>query len=221
MKKLISSVIILILIFCCAVPCLAADTTLTNEKRTASMEVSAQYICIYEEQDGYTVADGEGGVYTAVTDSGLKIIVRTGEQGDYRLVVHEITEQDKAAAAWFKALFAGSKNIAPLDIFLIDENGNRFELPADAEITLEGLKGDQYVVGLSGGRKNRIAAAVANGKITFKAVGSDYYVVVTPAAQSDQPQTGDMALPLLWLSMMLASFLGLALAIKAYSKKEG
>lgn len=184
MKKLLSSAIILIMLLCCATPCFGAEETLTNEKLSATHEVVAKYIRIYREEEGYTTLEGEDGKFSDTTDSGLKVELEVeGQDENHALIIHEITSEDEEAAKWFQKHFAGAANIAPLEIFMADENGKRYELPAGTEITLTGLKEGQYVVRFSAdGHKDRIPEAVKDGSITFKTIeAADFYVVVTPA----------------------------------------
>ena len=211
MKRFLTSLLCIWMMMGLSIGCFAAEETLTNDKLSASHIVTAKYVCDYSKLENYTpIKDtDEDGVYTATTDSGLSIEARSDKKG-LTLIVHEVTEDDVKAAEWFKEQFKGMKNIAPLEIFFIDENGTRIELPAGTEITLSNLKADQYIIGLSAnGRKNRIAAAVKDGKLTFKSIANcDYYVVCTPGKAADQPQTGDN---MIWpfMVMMMLSAVGL------------
>lgn len=254
MKKILSSAMILMMILCCATPCFAAKDTLHNEKLSASMNVEAKYLRIYQKEDGYTSIKGEDGKFSETTDSGLKVELEAEEE-KLTLIVHEITAEDEAAAKWFQMHFLGAENIAPLEFFMADENGARHELKAGTEITLTGLKEGQYIVQVSAdGHKDRIPEAVVNGSITFKTTeAGQYYVVVTPKIggsgegegesqpggeqggvqepETDKPETqkpeterpghttgepdtGDHSHLWLWIGLMAASAVGVAVVAK-------
>ena len=217
MKRIWTSLLCIFMMMGLSVGCFAAEETLTNDKLSASHIVTAKYVCDYYNMEHYTAAEDadEDGLYTATTESGLKIEVRSDKKG-LILIVHEITEADKKAAEWFKEQFQGMKNIAPLEIFFIDETGKRIDLPNGTEITLSNLKADQYIIGFSSkGRKNRYAEAVKGGKITIQsASGSDYYVVCTPGKAAGQPQTGDEAILWPFMAMMAISAAGVVIVGK-------
>lgn len=225
MKRIGTSILCILFMLCLSMGCFAAEDTLTNQKLSASHAVVANYVCDYSELDHYTTAEDEGGgVYTAETDTGLTVIIPEGKEG-LTLVVHEVTEKDKEAAKWFKENFEGAKNIAPLEIFYIDANGNRINLPAGTEVILSGLKRDHYVVLLSAdGKKFRLPAKVKDGAITFKTTAaSDYVVVCTPGPQgggANQPETGDSTPLNLWFTLMALSAAGMIIVSKKLKNLE-
>lgn len=192
MKRLLTSLLCILMMLGLSMNCFAAKETLTNDKLSASHIVVAKYRCDYAAFEDYTVAtdSDEDGVYQNTTEGGVDVTVDSDVKGK-TLVVHEITDRDPAAAKWFQEQFAGLENIAPLEIFFADENGNRSELPVGTQITLDNLKPDQYVVALTtDGKKKTIVAEVVDGKIVFTAVDADYYVVCTPRDEVPENQPG-------------------------------
>ncbi len=213
MKKILSSLIAIVLLFCCTVGCLA-DEPYT---KTYTENVIGKYVR-YTKEAGYITDDEpEDNIYTVVTPDGGKISVVTEADG-VTLVVYPITTKDKDAYKWLKKKLPNTVgSFEAFDIFFIDENGKRLEMPEDAKIKMYGAKKDQFVLGVTAdGKVSEIKAAILNKVATFSANKEYRYYLLCNKSVLNIPgvDTGDATVIGFWIIVMIGSAVALIILCK-------
>ena len=186
MKKILSAVAGICVSICCAVSGYALEA---EDIRTE--DVGGKYN--YSKETTVKTSASENGEYTVTLDNGISVTVRS-EDEDMRLVVREITEDDEKAYEWFESCVDNmTEDFAPLDIYFIDEAGNRVELPDGTDITISTNGKSQYIVALSyDGEATKLTMSSSDGAFTFDSNDKyGYYIVCEAPYDVQSPQTGD------------------------------
>lgn len=132
MKKFMSFIIAIIISISMFLPVCAANIEKSGD--TARKSVLGKYQ--YSSEQTVYVSDMHNGSYAVCTDEGLQIVVSPKDNTDLTLVVRTIQKTDNAFV-WFEHCFAGyNGRIIPLDIFYVNEIGERIELKGDERITV-------------------------------------------------------------------------------------
>ena len=129
MKRILSSIVVLLIFFSCSINCYAAEY-----KETRTGDVYGKYN-FYSNEGLYTAVSSDD-FYEVTTDDGVHIRV-SRLNPELTLVVHQISKSEKECYNWFESCV--SQNVVsfiPYDIFFLDPSGDRVELAPDIEITI-------------------------------------------------------------------------------------
>lgn len=216
MKRILSIITVLFVLFSCSINCFAA-----GNGNTISGNVYGKYN-YFSDANVYT-ANSDNGKYQIETEDGVKIIIRS-KSSDLILIVHQISKDEKEAYEWIKSCVPQSIiRYIPYDIFFLNASGERIELSSEDEVTISSINQNQYILGLSSdGNITEISCAKYNERITFKvSTISNYYLLCEKAMAVNSPPTGDTSNIYLWLILLLVSFVCLIItASKAYKFKR-
>lgn len=212
MKRLLSSIAVLLIFFSCSISCFAAEYT---------GDVYARIN--YSSASGVYTATSNNGQYVVITDNGIQIMVNSNHS-DLVLVVHQIMKNEQNSYEWFESCIPQSViGFIPYDIYFLNASGERIELSSENTITISISKSAQYVLGLScEGNIINIPYSINDANITFTAsTSSDYYVLCEEAGDIKSPQTGDTSNIYLFVIILFISLICLLLtARKLYSSKS-
>ena len=182
--------IALLLCLLMALPCSAAALT---ESRKTEIEVRARYI---QESDRYTAPVENGGAAVTLGD-GSSVAVSGVTGNELRLVVYPIPKTDAQGFRWFESCMAAyGTNIYPMDIYFIDQDGNRVEVSRTVTVTVETLEtyASPVICHLStGGNVTVMDSSVDGKRITFQTDHNSYYVLAEkkeePGSETEETET--------------------------------
>lgn len=166
---------LLTLLLAAVLACSMSISALAFEE-TTDMDVIAQYISVDE---GEYKASIENGVATVSIED--VTITATGiPEEAVSMIVVPISESEEEAYAWFvKCLADVGTPLAIYDIYFLTADGSRMNADG-VSITMdypyEAGKLSVYAISTDSNREN-LSATIADGKVTFVASGSHYYVL--------------------------------------------
>ena len=180
----------LLLCLLMAFPCSAAAPT---ESRETRIEVRARYI---QESDRYT-APVENGEAAAALADGSSVAVSGVTGNGLWLVVYPIPKTDAQGWSWFESCMAAyGTNIYPMDIYFIDQDGNRVEVSRTVTVTVETLEAyaSPVICHLSTeGNVTVMDSSVDGKRITFRTDHNSYYVLAEkkeePGSETEETET--------------------------------
>lgn len=180
MKKLLTVILTLVLLLSCSTVCFAAE-----ESDTYTADVYAKYIGNSAKTE-IVVPDGADEIKVQLPD-GTEIVVEDIPDDVYTLVIFPIPADEKEAHAWFTEVTSGKgTEIAPYEIYFVTAAGDKL-VPNGAEITMGVPDSIDQPIVLAVDKNNTVtelATAVKDGKITFTADDSDYYVLAEKVIHS-------------------------------------
>lgn len=173
-----------------AFPCSAAALT---ESRETRIEVRARYI---QESDRYT-APVENGEAAAALADGSSVTVSGVTGNGLWLVVYPIPKTDAQGWSWFESCMAAyGTNIYPMDIYFVDQDGNRVEVSRTVTVTVETLEtyASPVICHLSTeGNVTVMDSSVDGNRITFRTDHNSYYVLAEkkeePGSETEETET--------------------------------
>ena len=173
-----------------AFPCSAAALT---ESRETRIEVRARYI---QESDRYT-APVENGEAAAALADGSSVTVSGVTGSGLWLVVYPIPKTDAQGWSWFESCMAAyGTNIYPMDIYFVDQDGNRVEVSRTVTVTVETLEtyASPVICHLSTeGNVTVMDSSVDGNRITFRTDHNSYYVLAEkkeePGSETEETET--------------------------------
>lgn len=174
----------------CLSPALSCHAASGRADGGADIPVYARYIRDYVGVYDVPVGRGHSPVET---DDGVRIIAE-GEEGIW-LIVYPIPHTDEDARNWLlRCLKDYGTKIYPMEIFFVDENGNRVEPKGEVTITItppEGF-GEAVVCQVAADSEVSRKDSRKNGEeISFSHSGSGYYVLTQKTEET--PPGGDVA----------------------------
>ncbi len=203
MKRMITTILILLSLCLITTPCFAAELTAPGN---AGHDVYAQYH--YSCDPNIYTAHLENGKYIFTTNDGITFtVIPSNADSNLMLVLHLVTNSGKEAYEWFASCTKeyGSK-ILPFDLYLIDANGNRVEMNDSMEISimLPNGFGMPTVCQLNTNGKTCVLKALFSvGQVKFTIDHNSYYVITAKSASS--PQTGCTSNIALWIIVTIFS----------------
>lgn len=172
----------------------------------------------YSNAEMYTDTSTNG-EYVITADNGIQISI-SSDIFELMLVVHQITENDKECYAWISSRVSQeASDFIPYDIFFIDADGNRIELPDEAVISIKVPDSINSIIGLSfDGDITNIPYSCKNGSLNFTPVTfGNYYVLCKKVKEQTSPKTGDDS----WICiLMIVTAISEASFICIYKKKN-
>ena len=212
MKRILSSIVILLLFFSCSINCYAVEY---NETRTN--DVYGKYN--YYSNEGMYTAVSSGCSYEVTTDNEVHIKV-SYSRTELTLVVHQISKNEKACYDWFESCITQDVvSFIPYDIFFLDSSGDRVELASDIEITVSKSHSNESVLSLSyDGTATPLTHSVNGDTLVFKTTNNGgYYLLCENKNETQSPQTGDTSNIHLWIVLLIVSIVMLIISTKKYS----
>lgn len=193
MKRLFLVLTACVLLCSMGITCFAGESTLNDEKRRESFGIYVTYVG--GEREDYTAPVHDGSSEIKLPD-GTVITVSDIPGGMLTLIIYPITDEDEKAWEWIQSCMAESgSHPVPYEIYFLDGDGNCF--PADGvtiTVTVPDSMKNPSVFSLgTDGNIKALAVQVRDRKITFKANGSRYFVLVEKEGKvtpgSTEPQT--------------------------------
>ncbi len=208
MKRLFSFLFAVILLSLSALPCYAAEDTMTepgNKEKGVYIDVD------YTPASGTVSASEDDGEYRIETPDGTEITVKPQTVVDgLTLVVYPIPQTDAEAYKWFEEATTelGNKRYY-YDIYFVDTAGNRVD-GGKCEVTVtlpEGYGTPNIAILNKDGKLTTVTNSVDGGKVKFTMSENGYYVLAEKV-QTDtpvSPSTGDDFHIWWWLILMIIS----------------
>lgn len=211
MKRILSSIVVLLIFFSCSINCYAAEY-----KETRTGDVYGKYN-FYSNEGIYTAISSDGS-YEVTTDNGVHIKVNCSRT-ELTLVVHQISKLEKECYDWFESCF--SQDVAsfiPYDIFFLDSSGERVELAPDMEMAISKSQADESVLWLSyDGTTTTLTYTVNNDELVFKTTNiGGYYLLYENMSEAQSPQTGDTSNIHFWILLLIISLVMLVITTRKY-----
>ena len=208
MKKTIFIIFMLACIIGIPGKAFASDTREVNY----TVAVNAKYHHLNEED--VVSEDIVDGTAHNITEQDRNNEVLAGKEFDgYRLVVYCFKDCDSEAVAWIKECLGEKKILkSAYDIYLLNMDNERVELPAETEILISPTEKSDKVYGLSiEGNIIGLNNCYENGKIQFfSQQEADYYILTEKVVQeSSDVKTGDQSSIVLWSYLSLFVFVGM------------
>lgn len=215
MKKFFSFLMMTILILMSSIQCFAAEPP-----QYADGNVYAKYN-YYSNNNVYTSVINNG---TATVDIGndIKITVSIDVPDGFVLVVHKITKEDNESYNWFKKMLPEEVETFTLyDIFLLDLEQKRVELPTATQIEITNQPSDTNVYSVITNEEKvlKIKSNIENETLTFKSGAGDYFILYANYSDAKSPQTGDNSNIILWYALLFAASGGIIITI-IYNKER-
>lgn len=188
MKRIGAVCTALLLCLFMSLPCFAETPAESGE--TETVDVYARYI---RDSDTHTapVENGEASVPLA---DGTRVTVKGVTGNGLWLVVYPIPKTDEEAWGWFEGCMADyGTNIYPMDIYFIDQDGNRVEISRTVTVTVETVRdyADPIVCCLSAeGKATVMDRSMDGNRITFQTDHNSYYVLAEKKADSGSQNSG-------------------------------
>lgn len=214
MKRIITLIIMILMLVCSYMTCFAADY---NEMSKSS--VYAKYNFYKNSRINTSVIKNKKGIVVNEGSLSVSVVFSTNDYDGCVLIVNSITRADKDAYKWIKTCLNGKNDkINAYEIYILDANNNRIELPNGTKIMIELSFSNQHVTGLScEGKSKDISSVYEEGKICFNSSSdSDYYILFEKMNAKEFPQTGDTSNIYLWIIIFLISLVGLFFITKQY-----
>lgn len=196
MRRILSFLLAIALLFSITLPCYAAE--ISEEDDAITGDVYARYVSVVEWDD-VPVVDGNA---EATTDNGYTVFVTGIPDNAVVLRVVPIPSAETAAWSWFADCIGGGAAILNIfDIYFEDADGNRINADG-VNISISSVDGETIVFSVStSGNAVEVDSTITNGSIAFTANGSHYYVLAkktetdpTPGnnVTIDDPEGGDV-----------------------------
>lgn len=200
MKRILSSIVILLLFFSCSINCYALEY---NETRTG--DVYGKYN--YYSNEGMYTAVSSGDFYEVITDDGVHIEVSC-LSSDLILVVHQIPKSEIECYDWLKSCIPqGHTNFGAYEIYCINASGKRVGMSANTKIIMSNTYSNTSVQKVSySGELNSVQYSIENNNLIFKTIDKDgYYLLCESTKDPQSPQTGDNSNLQLWWLLLIVS----------------
>ena len=213
-----------LLLVCIPVKSSAAETkTIDGSGRSLSISVKA----VFKENSDPNVYKNNvsGGSSSITTRNGITVTVTGGQDAfkpGVRLVVREITAEEKDAYDWFSGVMKDTgASILPFDIYF-EKDGQRIPLNVHLQIAI--TLPDGYTAPLvcyvgTDGNADILSSSVKGGKILFETDYTGYFVVADKIQHPDIPRAGDHTNRLLY-SLWLAYAAGFLMFMTTGYKKQ-
>lgn len=211
MKRILSFVTTLFVLFSCSINCLAAEY---KDMQSGSVYGKFNY---YSNPGMYTATSTDGS-YEVITDNGVQIKVSSSTT-ELTLVVHQISKSEKECHNWFESCVTQDVvNFIPYDIFFLDSSGKRIELSPDIEITISKTQVNESVLWLSyNGTATPLTYTVNGDRLVFKATNiGGYYLLCENMSETQSPQTGDTSNIHFWILLLIVSLVLLVITARKY-----
>ena len=200
MKRILSSIVVLLIFFSCSINCYAAEY-----KETRTGDVYGKYN-FYSNEGIYTAISSDGS-YEVTTDNEVHIKV-SYSRTELTLVVHQIPKSEIECYDWLKSCIHQSyTDFQAYEIYCINASGERVDLPANTKITMSNTYSNTSVQKVSySGELNIVRHLVENNNLIFKTIDKDgYYLLCESAKDPQSPQTGDNSNLRLWWILLIVS----------------
>lgn len=211
MKRILSSIVVLLIFFSCSANCYAAEY---NETRTGGVYGKYNF---YSNEGIYTAVSNNG-CYELTTDDGVKIKIYSSSI-DLTLIVHQISKGEKECYNWFENCIPQNVvSFVPYDIFFLDPSGERVELTSDIEIAISESHTNESILWLAyDGSTFSIKHYVNDNSLVFKTISNGgYYLLCKNASEIQSQQTGDVSCLYLWSTLFLVSLIVFIIITKRY-----
>lgn len=179
MKRILPLLLAVLLMFSIPV------TVFAVEDQGESVDVTAKYIKTVEGEYASEVVDGRAEIELP---DGTTVSITGIPEAEPFIKVIPVPQAETEAITWFEGVIEGiGTEPWPYMILLVDGDGNEKNANG-VTVTMDIPDGinDPIVIAVdSDGTKTELAATVKDGKITFEADGSDFYVVAEKAASTD------------------------------------
>ena len=215
MKRILSSVVALFILFSCATDCDAAEY-----KDASTGDVYGEYVFCANE--GMHMVMPDEGSYEVKTDDGVQIEVG-GAKTELPLVIHRIPEKETECYDWIKSCLPEAVvSFVPYEVFFVDSSAGKVKLPSGMHISISENDDEACILWLSySGEVKVLPHTVADKKIAFETVeGGGYYLVCKTMGQIDTPDTGDNMNRQFWTVLLVAAFAVFALTTKLRTAKR-
>lgn len=215
MKRILSSIAVLLIFFSCSINCYAAEY-----KETRTGDVYGKYN-FYSNEGIYTAVPNSG-YYELVTDDGVQINVSSSSM-DLVLIVHQMPKSETACYEWLKSCITQSyTDFQAYDIYCINASGERVDLPTNTIITISNTYSNTSVQQVSYcGELTAVQHSVENYYLTFKTIDNDgYYLLCENINDPQSPQTGDNSKLWLWWILLIVSATGTVILCAEQRKRK-
>lgn len=215
MKRILSSIVVLLIFFSCSINCYAAEY-----KETRIGDVCAKYN--YYSNEGIYTAEHNNDCYELVTDDGVQINVYSSNM-DFVLVVHQISKSENECYDWLKSCIPQSyTDFQAYDIYCINASGERVDLPTNTIITISNTYSNTSVQQVSYcGELTAVQYSVENNNLTFKTTDNNgYYLLCEKINDPQSPQTGDNNKLWLWCLLLIVSATGFTIICIEQKKRK-
>ena len=129
MKRILFSIVVLLIFFSCSINCYAAEY-----KETRTGDVYGKYN-FYSNEGIYTAISSDGS-YEVTTDNEVHIKV-SYSRTELTLVVHKIPKSEIECYDWLESCIPQSyTDFQAYEIYCINASGERVDLPANTKITM-------------------------------------------------------------------------------------
>ena len=182
MRRILSFLLAIALMFSIALPCYAAE--ISEEDDTVTGDVYARYVSAVEWDD-IPVVDGNA---EATTANGYTVSVSGIPDNAVVLRVVPIPSAETAAWNWFAdCIGSGATILSIFDIYFEDADGKRINADG-VNISISSVDGETIVFSVStSGNAVEVDSAITNGCIAFTAIGSHYYVLAKKTETDPTP----------------------------------
>lgn len=182
MRRILSFLLAIALLFSITVPCYAAE--ISEDDDTVTGDVYARYVSAVEWDD-VPVVDGNA---EAATANGYTVSVSGIPDNAVVLRVVPIPSAETAAWIWFADCIGGGATILSIfDIYFEDSDGNRINADG-VKISISSVDGETIVFSVSTkGNAVELDSTITNDGIAFAANGSHYYVLAKKTETDPTP----------------------------------
>ncbi len=224
MMKRIFVAFIAVLLFIC-IPITVSAGTKTAYAVDQPVAISVKAVFKGNTDPNIYKNDVIHGSSSVITENGITVII-TGSAEAFepgvRLVVREITAEEKDARDWFSGVLNGTgTDILPFDIYF-EKDGQRIPLNSKVQITItlpDGYEAPFVCYVTTGGKVEALASNVKDDKISFETDHTGYYVLTDKIKDSGGiPQTGDNINLLLYILLMSFTVCLLLFTTRRYKK---
>ena len=185
MRKSLIFVIVIISLFCFALPCAAQTVNVSGE---ANGDIYAKYTSALA---GCYTDKVSGGSASITTDGGITISVK-GAQSGLTLVVMPVLQRDTQAWTWFLAQMSVKVDkFMPFDIFFKDEYGNTVPVTSNIEVMItvpDGYTNPIIYNLFSDETLGKLNSAAASKTLTFTYSGKGYIVLASVTSGDGDPK---------------------------------
>lgn len=203
MKRFITFILVILTLCYFSITCSAAEY-----KENVDVNVYAKYH-YYSNSDIETACVENGkGIIENEDNTFIVVDFASSDYDGYVLVVHRISEGNKDAFEWFKSCVPNTvKSFEPYDIYLMNPEKKRMELPEEALIQIATTSFNNYAIGLScDGEIEEINFTNKNGVILLKSsLRCSYYLLCEKILEIESPQTGEPSNICLWTVFFISS----------------
>ena len=162
-------------------------------------DVSAKYN-YYNKDNYYTsnIIDGSGKVEI---NKEISISINGDIPDGYNLVVHEILRTEKDAYEWFEKIVNNKfGKFIPYDIYLINLENERVELPLNIQIRISNNSKNAKIYSIKRNTESllELSTTYEKGNIIFNSIDSSYYLLTINKFAEKSPKTGDFTKNNIW-----------------------